>query len=316
MQQSKRPGLPFWANAQADAAEERAAAAIAEAHARARAVEQKAEAAIAEANARAAAAEEKSTALVCHANAHFKALEEQLAQALGKLHATPLPGTMAESEVVAVIGESAAEEAAQEESPEELTGGCADVQCNGIHRLINLLDKHSSNPEVCSQACRALESLILKDAGPEAKVADLGGVELILHVLETHPHEATYLLLPVLETLRSLTFHEKSVDRATAANGASRVLAFLAKNLCAPELLGGACAVLLKLSVIDKNRHQIAHCGGAAVLARAIREHRSREQVVEPCCQILNMLACHQELRPLVLAADGNLSAAAVACSA
>ena len=47
---------------------------------------------------------------------------------------------MAESEVVAVIGESAAEEAAQEESPEELTGGCADVQCNGIHRLINLLD--------------------------------------------------------------------------------------------------------------------------------------------------------------------------------
>ena len=75
------------ANARADAAEQRVAAAIAEAHARARAVEQNAEAAIAEANARAAAAEEKSTALVCHANAHFKALEEQLAQALGKLHA-------------------------------------------------------------------------------------------------------------------------------------------------------------------------------------------------------------------------------------
>ena len=211
------------ANARADAAEERAAAAIAEAHARAHAAEQKAEAAIAEANARAAAAEEKAAAVVCYANAHFKALEQQLAQALGKLHATPLPGTTAESEVVAVIGESVAEEAAQKEFAEELAGGGARVQRDEVRQLLNVLDEHSSNLEICSQTCRALESLILKDAGHEAKVADLGGVELILRVLETHPHGSTHLLRPVLDMLCSLTFYEKSVDRATAANGASRV---------------------------------------------------------------------------------------------
>ena len=232
------------ANARADAAEERAAAAIAEAHARAHAAEQKAEAAIAEANARAAAAEEKSTAVVCYANAHFKALEEQLAQALGKLHATPLPGTTAES----VTGKSAAEEAAQQESAEELAGGGARVQRDEVHQLVNVLDEHSSDLEACSQACKALERLIFTDESHEAKVADLGGVELILHILETHPHEATYLLLPVLQTLRSLTFHEKSVECATAANGASRVSKFLANTLCTPELLGEACAVLLNLS--------------------------------------------------------------------
>ena len=223
------------ANARADAAEERAAAEIAEAHARAHAAEQKAEAAIAEANARAAAAEEKSTAVICHANAHFKAMEEQLAQALGKLHATPMPSTVAESEVVAVIAESVAEEAAQQAS-EERAGGCADVQCDGIHRLINLLDVRRHSLEVCSQACRALEQLTFTDADQQAKVADLGGVELILNVLETYPNGASHLMRPAVEALWSLTFHEKAVDRATAANGASRVSEFLAKNLSKADM--------------------------------------------------------------------------------
>ena len=68
---------------------------------------------------------------------------------------------------------------------------------------------------------------------------------------------------------------------------------------------------------MDQNRHQIVHCGGAASLVQAIKEHPSREDVVEQACKTLYMVAFHQDLRPSVLAADGSVAAAAaVACSA
>ena len=37
------------------------------------------------------------------------------------------------------------------------------------------------------------------------------------------------------------------------------------------DLSVGACAVLLNLAIVDKNRHQIVHRGGAAILVQTLR---------------------------------------------
>eukprot|EP00439_Symbiodinium_sp_Y106_P005898 s5294_g1.t1 len=175
----------------------------------------------------------------------------------------------------------------------------AGENCEGKHidSLINLLGKHVSNLAVCSQVCAALENLTFTDVDNQSRIVDLGGIELILHVLETHEDADGALLRPVVDSLWNLTFNAKAVERATATGGVRRVASVLAKNLATPDVLGGVCAVLLNLAVVDENRHQIVQCGGAESMVQAIKAHQGREEVVEHACQALYLLAYHTELR-------------------
>ncbi|CAE7366467.1 ARMC6 [Symbiodinium sp. CCMP2592] len=188
----------------------------------------------------------------------------------------------------------------------------AGENCEGKHidSLIALLGKHISNLAVCSQVCATLENLTFTDVDNQSRIVDLGGIELILKVLETHEDADGAQLRPVVDSLWNLTFNVKAVERATATGGVRRVASVLAKNLATPDVLGGVCAVLLNLAVLDENRHQIVQCGGAESMVQAIKAHQGREEVVEHACQALYLLAYHTELRPSVVAANAAEAAA------
>ncbi|OLP90373.1 Protein aardvark [Symbiodinium microadriaticum] len=201
-------------------------------------------------------------------------------------------------------------ECSEESVQEALT--FAGENCEGKHidSLIGLLGKHISNLAVCSQVCAALENLTFTDVDNQSRIVDLGGIELILKVLETYEDADGALLRPVVDSLWNLTFNAKAVERATATGGVRRVASVLAKNLATPEVLGGVCAVLLNLAVVDENRHQIVQCGGAESMVQAVKAHQGREEVVEHACQALYLLAYHTELRPSVVAANAAEAAA------
>ncbi|CAE7679490.1 aarA, partial [Symbiodinium sp. CCMP2456] len=146
-----------------------------------------------------------------------------------------------------------------EESVREALAFAAGANCEGKHidSLIGQLGKHISNLAICSQVCAALENLTFIDVDNQSRIVDLGGIELILKVLETHEDADGALLRPVVDSLWNLTFNVKAVEWARATGGARRVASVLAKNLATPDVLGGVCAVLLNLAVVDENRHQI-----------------------------------------------------------
>merc|ERR1719343_1247463 len=79
------------------------------------------------------------------------------------------------------------------------------------------------------------------------------------------------------------------------------------------ELQGGAAAVFLNLAVRERNRSRIAECGALDLIVAAMQRHATIEEVLEQGCQALYMLAYHQDLRPLVVAAKADTAAALAA---
>merc|ERR1711988_1737455 len=88
-----------------------------------------------------------------------------------------------------------------------------------------------------------------------------------------------------------------------------RFLAVAQKHQDAAELQAGSCAVLLNLAVKEQNRWKIVQLGGVALVSAAMQRHPNSEEVLEQGCQALYMLAYHQDLKPLVLEAQGGEAA-------
>lgn len=179
-----------------------------------------------------------------------------------------------------------------------------------IQPLLKLLEEYADNIQVCSQACGALESLTFTDVDNRQAIAQKGGVEAILSVLQRHQDADPALLRFAVDALWNLTFDDEAVDRATKANGIESVLSAMKAHVGAMELQAGACAVLLNLAVRAEHRWKIVQAGGVELIVTAMQQHSHAEEVLEQGCQTLYMLAYHQDLRHLVLASKGGDAAA------
>eukprot|EP00930_Biecheleria_cincta_P057954 TRINITY_DN43818_c0_g1_i1.p1 TRINITY_DN43818_c0_g1~~TRINITY_DN43818_c0_g1_i1.p1 ORF type:complete len:1250 (-),score=404.54 TRINITY_DN43818_c0_g1_i1:184-3678(-) len=203
---------------------------------------------------------------------------------------------------------------ATSETAMAFAAGVAESDGHHVQSLLGLLKKHIDNIRVCSQVCAALETLTFTDAENRSAIVRNGGMEDILTMLRTHEDAEAALLQPAVDALWNLTFDSEAIERGTEAGAVERIQAVMSKQAGAAELQGGACAVLLNLAVKDQNRWKIVQSGGASLVAAAMERHSKSEEVLEQGCQALYMLAYHQELRPLVLAAKGG-DAAALAAS-
>lgn len=192
----------------------------------------------------------------------------------------------------------------------------AETDGHQIPTLLGLLTKHAADVQVCSQVCSSLELLTFTDVEHRAKAVRERGVETLLDVLARHQDADSDLLRPAVDALWNLTFDDEALDHAAEGQGIERIAVVMSKHEHAAQLLGSACAVLLNLAVREQNRWKIVQSGLAAAVASAMQRHPQCEEVLEQGCQALYMLAYHQDLRPMVLAANGaDAAALAALCS-
>lgn len=183
-----------------------------------------------------------------------------------------------------------------------------------IQPLVTLLGEHASNALVCSQVCVALENLTFTDTENRKTIVDQGGIEAIMKFIEDHQDEKAAVLRPGIDALWNITFHDEAVDRMSESGDLlERFLKVVQKHTDATDVQAGACAVLLNLSVKDRNRWKIVELGGVALVATAMQRHSQCEEVLEQGCQALYMLAYHQDLRPIVQEKCGNVATLAAA---
>lgn len=195
-----------------------------------------------------------------------------------------------------------------------LVGGITENDGHQIPTLLEMLRENSSNLQICSQVCSALETLTFAIPENRLVIVTNEGIKAIVGLMVEHQGADAVLLRPVMDALWNLTFEDEAVDSATEAGAVEHIVALMRSHGNEAELLGPACAVLLNLAVREQNRWKIVESGGVALVASAMQQHAQNEEVLELGCQALYMLAYHQDLRPLVLAARGA-DAAALAAS-
>jgi len=194
-----------------------------------------------------------------------------------------------------------------------LAGTVTEGDGHQIQPLIAMLKEHADDIQVCSQACAALETLTFTSAENRCAVVQQGGIEIILAMMQRHRDADPALLRRSIDALWNLTFDAEAVDHVAQAGGVEQVIELMKLHGGRADLQGGACGVLLNLAAKEHNRWRIARGGGLALVVAAMQQHAQSEEVLELGCQALYMLAYHQDLRPLVLAAQAGEVAASAA---
>merc|ERR1719217_1581921 len=175
-----------------------------------------------------------------------------------------------------------------------------------IRPLLTLLRDHVLDRNACSKVCAALENLTFTDTEHRRTIVQHGGIEAIIAAMDAHKEEGEAVQRPAMDALWNLTFDDDAVDRATDADAIVRIAETMRQHADIAELQASACAIFLNLAVRDSNRSKLCEAGCLGCIAAAMERHYTNEEVLEQGCQALYMLAYHQDLRPLVLAAKGN----------
>jgi len=198
---------------------------------------------------------------------------------------------------------------------EAIAAGVAESDGYQIAPLLVLLQEKHSDLEISMKVCSALETLTFNMSENRVTVVKNGGLKALVDLLDEHKDASGPLLRPAVDALWNLTFEEIAVDAATEAGAIEHVAALMQTHRGEASLIAGACAILLNLAVREENRWKIVESGSVGLMASAMQQHPENEELMELGSQALYMLAYHQDLKPVVLAARGSEAAAlAAAC--
>jgi len=198
---------------------------------------------------------------------------------------------------------------------EAIATGVSESDGYKIAPLLALLRENHSDLQISMTVCVALETLTFNTAKNRVTVVKHGGLKALVELLDEHKDASGAVLRPAVDALWNLTFEEVAVDAANEVCVIERMAALMQLHRSEASLIAGACAVLLNLAVREQNRWKIVESGSIGLMASAMQQHPENEELMELGSQALYMLAYHQDLKPVVLAARGTEAAAvAAAC--
>jgi len=207
------------------------------------------------------------------------------------------------------------QQAGSASAKEAIANGVAESDGHQIAPLLALLQENHSDLQISMKVCSALETLTFNTSENRVTVVKHGGLKALVGQLEEHKDAPGTVLRPAVDALWNLTFEEVAVDAATEAGAIENIAALMQTHRSEASLIAGACAVLLNLAVCEQNRWKIVESGSVGLMASAMQQHPENEELMELGSQALYMLAYHQDLRHVVLAARGSEAAAlAAAC--
>jgi len=207
------------------------------------------------------------------------------------------------------------QQAVSTSAKEAIANGVAESAGHQIAPLLAVLQEKHSDLQIAMRVCVALETLTFNTAEHRVTVVKHGGLKALVELLDEHKDASGTVLRPAIDTLWNLTFEEVAVDAATEVGAIERISALMQSHRSEASLIAGACAVLLNLAVREQNRWKIVNSGSVELMASVMQQHPENEELMELGSQALYMLAYHQDLKPVVLAARGSEAAAlAAAC--
>mmetsp|Transcript_34391 Transcript_34391/g.72464 ORF Transcript_34391/g.72464 Transcript_34391/m.72464 type:complete len:1592 (+) Transcript_34391:26-4801(+) len=155
-------------------------------------------------------------------------------------------------------------------------GGCA----SSIHSLLTVLGPGSSS-NACKCSLNALQLLATENDENKAKIADVGGFNILVHFLKACNDAA--LAAECMGLLAELTKQKTGNSQLINVGGFELVTSEMTKYPSAPDIQASCCGVLRNLPISCADQVN----GTVTLILEAMKAHREDEMVQFQACHVL-----------------------------
>ena len=171
--------------------------------------------------------------------------------------------------------------------------------------IVSGMKFHAMHAGIQEKACRAFLDLARSDADNKVRIAEAGGIPLILAALDKHATHAGVAESACWAVINLTAKNDDNKLRIAQAGGIPLILAALDIHATHAGVVENACWAVLNVGSAG-NRALIAEAGGIPLILAALDNHATNASVVDRACwAVLNLTANNADNQVLTAEAGG-----------